>query len=622
MAGGAIDAVKERTDIVDLVGKAVQLRQTGRYFKGRCPFHEEKTPSFVVYPDSQSYHCFGCGKTGDIFTWVMENEHLEFRDALVALAERAGVQLEERNTRQRDDEQTEQRNSLIELNERAAAWFSNMLWTSPAGEHARAELHRRGVDRPTAERFGLGYAPDAFEALKKHFTGRGSTEAELVTVGLLTVRDDDQRSYDRFRNRIMFPIRNHRGEIVGFGGRAMGDGKPKYLNTAETPIFNKRSLLYGLDLALPSIRRLRSIVIVEGYMDAIAAHQFGHDNVVASMGTALTPDQVKTVRRSVDRVFLALDSDAAGQMATMRGIEQMRTSLSDEKRADVGPSGMVRFETTLGAEVRIVLLPHGKDPDDTIRADPAAWPRIVDAAVPLAEFVLTTSLRDIEPTPAARAKALNEIAIPILRELSDPIVLSQYVGLTSNLLSIRDTDIHSAVMRSRSAPRGAPPPAQRIPERPRALNHERFLAALVALHPAEAQELVLELDNADILDTRHRLLLDMVRFGMANSEELLAHLEPEMQEYVNELLESATPAGTDRTVGRTRELQPAIERLLRQRHDERYRQAQADVREAQQAGDSEALAQAMQRIMALAQQQGSFAPIVSPYFRDSRSESI
>ena len=305
MAGGAIDAVKERTDIVDLVGKAVQLRQTGRYFKGRCPFHEEKTPSFVVYPDSQSYHCFGCGKTGDIFTWVMENEHLEFRDALVALAERAGVQLEERNTRQRDDEQTEQRNSLIELNERAAAWFSNMLWTSPAGEHARAELHRRGVDRPTAERFGLGYAPDAFEALKKHFTGRGSTEAELVTVGLLTVRDDDQRSYDRFRNRIMFPIRNHRGEIVGFGGRAMGDGKPKYLNTAETPIFNKRSLLYGLDLALPSIRRLRSIVIVEGYMDAIAAHQFGHDNVVASMGTALTPDQVKTVRRSVDVSVIA-----------------------------------------------------------------------------------------------------------------------------------------------------------------------------------------------------------------------------------------------------------------------------------------------------------------------------
>lgn len=622
MAGGAIDAVKERTDIVDLVGKAVQLRQAGRYFKGRCPFHEEKTPSFVVYPDSQSYHCFGCGKTGDIFTWVMETEHLEFRDALVNLAERAGVQLEERNTRPRDDEQTEQRSRLIDLNERAAAWFSNMLWTSPAGEHARAELQRRGVDRATAERFGLGYAPDAFEALKKHFIGRGATEGDLVTVGLLTVRDDDQRSYDRFRNRIMFPIRNHRAEIVGFGGRAMGEGKPKYLNTAETPIFNKRSLLYGLDLALPSIRRLRSIVIVEGYMDAIAAHQFGYDNVVASMGTALTPDQVKTVRRSVDRVFLALDSDAAGQMATMRGIEQMRSSLSDEKRAEVGPSGMVRFENTLGAEVRIVLLPHGKDPDDAIRADPAAWPRTVDAAVPLAEFVLTTSLRNIEPTPAARAKALNEIAIPVLRELADPIVLSQYVGLTANLLSIRDTDIHTAVMRSRSAPRGTPAPAPRTPERPRALNHERFLASLVALHPAEAQELVLELDNADILDTRNRLLLDMVRFGIADSDELLTHLDPEMQEYVNALLESATPTDSDRTAGRTRELQPAIERLLRQRHDERMRQAQADVRDAQQSGDIDALAQAMQRIGALAQQRGTFAPTVSPYFRDSRSESI
>src|SRR5687768_10642840 len=223
MATGTLETVKERTDVVDLIGSKVQLRQTGRSFKGLCPFHTEKTPSFVVYPESQSYHCFGCGKSGDIFTFVMDTENLDFRDALKLLADRAGVQLESQMQQRRDPARDRERDGLIDLNERAAAFFSNVLWTSPSAGEARAVLERRGVDRRTAERFGIGYAPDSFDALKGHFLARDVSEADLVAAGLLTRREEDGRTWDRFRNRITFPIRNREGKAVGFGARAMGD---------------------------------------------------------------------------------------------------------------------------------------------------------------------------------------------------------------------------------------------------------------------------------------------------------------------------------------------------------------------------------------------------------------
>ncbi|MEX1158836.1 MAG: DNA primase [Thermomicrobiales bacterium] len=620
MPGGTIETVKERTDVVDLIGAKVPLRQAGRGFKGLCPFHNEKTPSFVVYPESQSYHCFGCGKSGDIFTFIMDTEHLDFRDALKLLADRAGVQLESQIQQRRDPERDREREHLIELNERAAAFFSNILWTSPAAGEARAVLERRGVDRRTAERFGIGYAPDSFDALKGHFLARDIREADLVAAGLLTLREEDGRTWDRFRNRITFPIRNRDGKAVGFGARALGDAHPKYLNTAQTTIFDKRSLLYALDKAYDAVRRLRSIVIVEGYMDVIAAHQHGYENVVASMGTALTPTQVASIRRYVDRVYLALDSDAAGQLATLRGIESMRESFADDQRVEVLPGNLVRFERTLGAEIRVVLLPQGKDPDDFIRADPAAWPAALEASIPLVEYFLTRSLAGVDDSPSARARALQEVAVPILREIGDPVVLSHYVAMTARLLKHKDTEVHAAVLRGASRrPDARVPSRPSAMERPSAHDPERYLVTLLLRYPQATLDHLAAIDREDVLDTRHRLLIDALAAAPGDIDLALSSVDEDIAAYARSLLAESELRGVSFPLASSREIPVAIQRLAQMRYDARLRHVQSELQTAYQAGDSVAVAEYVQRLNLLAERKQTFAPRESPYFRDIRS---
>lgn len=620
MPSGTIETVKERTDVVDLIGATVQLRQAGRSYKGLCPFHNEKTPSFVVYPDSQSYHCFGCGKSGDIFTFVMDTENLDFRDALKQLADRAGVQLESQIQQRRDPERDRERDHLIDLNERAAAFFSNILWTSPSASEARAVLERRGVDRRSAERFGIGYAPDSFDALKGHFLTRDIAEADLVAAGLLTLREEDGRTWDRFRNRITFPIRNREGKAVGFGARAMGDANPKYLNTAQTAVFDKRSLLYALDKAYDAVRRLRSIVIVEGYMDAIAAHQFGYENVVASMGTALTPTQVSSIRRYVDRVYLALDSDAAGQLATLRGISSMRESFADDERVEVLPGNLVRFERTLGAEIRVVLLPHGKDPDDYIRADPAGWPAALDASIPLVEYFLTHALAGVEDSPTARAKALQEDAVPILREVGDQVVLSHYIAMTARLLRFRDTEVHAAVLRGPSRRRDERASVRpNVLERPSAHDPEPYLITLLLRYPHAALDHLSAIDRDDVLDTRHRLIIEGLATTPGDIEQILATLDEDVAAYARSLLAVSEQRGTTFPLESSREIPVAVQRLAQRRYETRLRHVLAELQAAQQAGDTVAVADYVQRMNLLAERKQTFAPRESPYFRDIRS---
>ena len=614
MAGGTLEAVKERTDIVALIGASVPLRQAGRNFKGLCPFHKEKSPSFVVYPDSQSFHCFGCGKSGDAFTYVMLTDNVDFRDALKTLAEKAGVELDAR-PEPKDPNRDRVRDRLIDLNERAALFFANALWNTDAGSGARALLERRGVDRRTAETFGLGFAPDTFDALKRYFTTHDVSEQELIDAGLLSARDDG-RSWDRFRNRVTFPIRDREGRAVGFGARALGDEKPKYLNTAQTAIFDKRSLLYALDKAYDDIRKQRTVVIVEGYMDAIAAHQFGHANVVASMGTAVTPASVSSIRRYTDRIYLALDADAAGQMATLRGIDALRDSFADEERVEVKPQHPVRFERTMGGEIRIVEIPHGKDPDELIRHDPAAWTAALAHAEPLVSYYLNHSLAGVDPTPVARAHALHNTAVPILREIGDAAVLAQYVALTSRLLGIKDTDVHAAVLRGGSERRATVPP--RIDSRPSAADPERYLAALVARSPYVALTQLDNLDLDDVLDARNREIFDAVRAADGNAETFFAGLSPELREYVDQLL--ATSQRPNQTPGITsRDIGEAIRRLAQIRFQFRLRQVQADIQAARQAGDQAELAEQTQRMALLAARAAAHNPAESPYFRDTRS---
>lgn len=616
MAGDTIDQIKDRIDIVDLIGAKVQLRQTGRNFKGLCPFHNERTPSFVVFPEGQRYHCFGCGKSGDIFTFVQDTDNVDFKEALDQLAQRAGVEL--KPNRPADPERDAHRQRLIELNEQASEFFASALWGGSRAAPARDVLERRGVDRATAERFQLGYAPDSFDALLSHMQQRaGAGPEQLLEAGLCS-QNESGRIYDRFRNRLMFPIRDREGQVIGFGARALGDEMPKYLNSPQTAIFNKSAALYAIEKALPEIRKQRAIVVVEGYMDALTAHQFGFLNVVASMGTALADGQVTLIRRYVDRVFLALDSDAAGQLATLRAVDALRESFSDESTPAVSATGLVRFERALGAEIRIVVLTRGKDPDELIRSDPRLWQDALNRSVPLVEWVLRAQLSDIDRSPAARARALSEVAAPLLREIRDPVVLGDYVGLTARLLGYKDTDVRAALVR-RESRRSSLTPTR---ERPSAVDPEAHLVSLLLRYPlglALRNGVLYQIELNDLVDARRRAIVDAVLSHEGDIVAALADLPEPIADYALEI-RHGLPVRSDLTPAMAgNELAQAVQALQRDRHEERLRNARETLRDAQAAGDADAARAALTSIAELTQLQSRFDPKESSYFRDLRT---
>ncbi|MEZ4571928.1 MAG: DNA primase [Thermomicrobiales bacterium] len=620
MAQDNVQKVKERLDIVDVVGSKVQLRRAGRNFKGLCPFHQEKTPSFVVFPETQGYHCFGCGKNGDILSFIMDTENLTFRDALEQLAQRAGVTLE--NNRPANPERDERRQRLIELHERAASYFSSVLWDSSSGRPGRELVERRGIDRKTAEIFGLGFAPDSWDALKIHLQqSLNASEDSLVEAGLCS-RSDSGRVYDRFRNRLMFPIRDRKGRTIGFGARALGDEMPKYLNSPQTPLFDKSSTLYALDRAFDDVRKTRTLVVVEGYMDAIAAHQFGFENAVASMGTALTDSQVSAIKSYVDKVYVALDSDAAGQLATIRAIDTLREGFSSEDDVSVDPRGLIRTEHSLDAEIRIVVLEEGKDPDDLIRSDTNRWRAALENAVPLVEYILKTRLSDVEDSPAARAEALRSIAAPVLREIRDPIVQSEYIDLTANLLGYKE----SVVRQSLGAPRRKPRQrgSETRPEQRSAPNPEKTLVGLLLRYPLGYAERsgTVEMIRLEIFrDSRHREIVSALREHGLDVDATIASLASDVADYATSL-QSSIQLREDFSPGMANnEIIQALASLEKSRYDEMMRQTQADIQSARESGDLDTLRDSILRMAELANEKARYAPKESPYFKDLRSNA-
>ncbi len=323
----AIDEVKSRINIVDLVERYTPLKRAGTIYKGLCPFHNERTPSFVVYADSGTWHCFGaCGTGGDIFSFLMRKENLDFREALERLAQEAGVSLED----EEQDQDRAQKAILQDVNEAAAKYFHDVLLHHAQAAPARAYLERRKLDAETADSFGIGFALDQWSALRDYLSSRGFSIETQLAAGLLKRNEQRESVYDAFRNRVMIPIRDRQGRVIGFGGRVLDDSQPKYLNTAETALFHKSHVVFGIDRAQSAIRAADQVVIVEGYMDVIAAHQHGFENVVACMGTALTAEQLRQLQRYTNNFVLALDADAAGQAATIRALSQARQALTRE----------------------------------------------------------------------------------------------------------------------------------------------------------------------------------------------------------------------------------------------------------------------------------------------------
>ena len=419
--------IKERLDIVDLISGYLPLRKAGRNYTAFCPFHANtRTPAFYVSPERQSWHCFGaCAEGGDVFKFVMKKQGLTFREALVELAQRAGVELPEYKRIVEDDPVEDRLSTLLEG---AANYFHHLFLHSPSAEFARQYIKGRELTDETISLFKLGYASPSWDSCLQYFEGQGYTRTELLDAGLLTHNEEKNSVYDRFRDRLIFPIPNLEGQVVGFGARTLQkDGIPKYLNSPQSAAFDKSQLLYALDLAKRPIREARQVVIVEGYMDAIRAHQSGFRNVVAQMGTALTESQLNQLKRYTKRFVIALDSDEAGAKATLRSLDVARETLDrtgDASKFDV--RGLVRHEGRLNAEITVVAMPQGKDPDEAIRANPSQWAEAVASSIPIVQYVIETAATAVDPYDPKAKVVIAQKLIPLITDVADSVERDHY----------------------------------------------------------------------------------------------------------------------------------------------------------------------------------------------------
>jgi len=426
LAVGVAAEVKSRLSVLEVVEESVSLKKAGTTYKGLCPFHGEKTPSFVVTPQRESWHCFGCGLGGDIFSFVMQRDSVTFPEALRTLATRAGVEIDER-TKHEDARKARLRQVL----DHAIAFYHAVLTASNAGKPALDYLHGRGFTDQTIGAHQLGWAPGGWDQMARALgTKRDVRPDELVEVGLASPRQGGRGGvYDKFRSRVVFPIRDQNGHAVGLGGRLLeGDG-PKYLNSPATPLFDKSRTLYLIDKAKGPIRKVGQAVIVEGYTDALMAHQAGFDNVVASLGTALTPGQVALLTRYTNRIALAYDVDPAGEKAGTLGVTAL-AGLIGQLQADT--SG-VKLE-----DVRVARLPDGKDPDEVVRESPAAWEAAISKAKPLVEYLVDHHAGRFDLKTSSGRIGFVEAVMPALREIADPLRRDEALGEVRRVSGVED----------------------------------------------------------------------------------------------------------------------------------------------------------------------------------------
>ena len=454
-----IETIKAKIDLVEEIGLVVALHKSGKSFQGVCPFHNERTPSFHVFVESQTWHCFGCKEGGDVFTFVQKQQNLEFKDALLYLAEKAGVALDELpgGDSQEAHERRTQKERLLKLNEDALLWFHQMLLRSREAAAARAYLQERGISSESIMAFSLGYGSDRWDALSTYLLGRGYTERELITGGLAREREREGGVYDYFRQRVVFPIRDIRGRVIGFGGRVLGDEHPKYLNSPQTLLFEKNTVLYALDMARDAIKQEQQVVIVEGYMDALIAHQYGTRQTVACIGSAITEKHIQQLKKLTRQVTLALDPDAAGIAATEHGIQEAlkgfdrtivpvpmsaeRGQYSQVGRRKQEPRGMIRLEEQVDAEINVLQLPAGEDPDEIIKRDFAAWEHAVKHPLPLIDYYFATLTADLNlQEPAGKAEAAERL-LPVIAGISNRTKRVAYVHQLARTLRMSEQSL-------------------------------------------------------------------------------------------------------------------------------------------------------------------------------------
>jgi DNA primase len=489
----SLERVKGAADIIEVVSAHTDLRRQGARYVGLCPFHEERTPSFSVEPTEKLYHCFGCGVGGDVIKFVEEKEGLGFTEAVEMLADRYGVELEREQEDPRAEAKRQRRRRLEQLLERSAAFYSNYLWESEEAGKARDYLAQRGLREEVLRAFGVGYAPSAWDKILVRGQQAGFSVEELRAVGLAQ-RGRSGGDYDRFRERIMFPIRDRRGRVLGFGGRAMrSDQGAKYVNTAETDFFHKSQILYGVDRAKAAIAKAGRAVVVEGYTDVLALHQAGIEEAVGVMGTAITPDQVAALSGMVEEVVLALDADSAGQEAMLRA---QRVAAGRRMR------------------LRVAAMPAGEDPAEMMAADggPERFREILERAEELTAFQVRLVLeRTDTSSPIERDRALAEVA-PVLAGMGETVSRDELIRKVAEKLDLEPAMVMGRVVAATPASGGrqdpgpeSRAPAQAAPRRPAELTsrerRERALLAMCLALPDEGKEYLSRLTEAHLSPT-------------------------------------------------------------------------------------------------------------------------
>jgi len=470
-----IEEVRQKNDIVELISSGVALKKAGRNFKGLCPFHDEKTPSFMVSPERQIFKCFGCGEGGDVYGWMMKREGMEFGEALRFLADKAGVKL--KSFRPTKEQQIKER--LVEINHLASEYYHYLLTSHKAGKKGLQYLLKRGIGKVLIKQFKLGFSVDEWEGLINYLVKKKGYKIDELEEAGLVIKGDRGGYYDRFRGRIMFPLYDHRGRVVGFSGRVLEkDVKAaKYINSPETVLYHKSRVLYGLEKTREAIKKAKKAVVVEGELDAISSYKAGVKNVVAIKGSALTEEQVDLLKRFCEHVALALDADTAGEAAAMRGIE-----IAEQK----------------GLNVRVIKLKYGKDPDECAQKSSRLWKDSVKAAVPIYDFYIESAVKRFGVGTPEGKRQISEAVVGIIAKISNQVIRAHYVKKLAEKLGVNEGSVGEEVEKAEKKERlggEGEKKINKLKEKGKEERLDEYLLALILHDETEVEELVKKIDT-------------------------------------------------------------------------------------------------------------------------------
>lgn len=520
-----VDEIKKKLDIVEFLSSYITLKKAGRNFKAVCPFHSEKTPSFVVSPDRQIWRCFGsCNEGGDIFKFIMKWENITFFEAVQELAQKAGIKIQKTNL---EDQIWKKKERLISMNQLAGEYFNYVLFNTDLGKNSLEYLQKRSVKSKLAEKFQLGYSPSSWDSLLRFLNRKSYTKEELLEGGLL-VKSDGGRYYDRFRGRLMFPIKDARGNIIAFSGRSLDPSEKasKYINTPETSLYHKRESLYGIDLAREAIKKENNVYLVEGEFDVISPVSYGIENIVATKGTAVTREQLTLLKRYTSRITLALDSDTAGE-------EAVKKTLFEAEPLDL--------------EIDVVAIDFAKDPDEAVQKDPIRFKKLLKQQIPVYDFILDYSMKKYSTDDPYAKKKVGEEIIPLIEKIQNAIVQSHYIKKTAELLTVSEQSVEQMmrkIARSRKQQQFKSRRSQKNTEENREITIQKYLLSLVfqnaepyMLAKKIFQVISVEDFSLPVLTKIMQVFLDMEKQFVSgfNLEAFLESLPDELRSMADEL---------------------------------------------------------------------------------------